>query len=109
MYFVLGCPWSPFENNWHLKDEFKRSNKRIELAQKLQRQITWIALAHFIFSPLIFLWALMVFFFSYGDLIKREPGTLGTRCWSNFGQLYMRHFNELDHELVSRLNRAYRY
>lgn len=101
-------PWSPFENNWHLREEYKRSNKRIELAQKLSRQITWIALAYLILSPLIFLWNLMVFFFSYADIIKREPGTLGVRCWSQYGLLYMRHFNELEHELKARLNRAYR-
>lgn len=42
------------------------------------------------------------------QLIKREPGTLGTRMWSLYGRLYLRHFNELDHELNARLNRAYR-
>lgn len=41
-------------------------------------------------------------------MIKREPGTLGTRTWSLYGKLYLRHFNELDHELNARLNRAYR-
>ncbi|XP_037038233.1 autophagy-related protein 9A isoform X2 [Bradysia coprophila] len=101
-------PWAPFENNWHLKEEFKRSNKRNELAQKLSRQIFWVAFGNLLLSPLVFLWSLMVFFFSYADLIKREPGTLGTRCWSQYGMLYMRHFNELDHELHARLNRAYR-
>lgn len=64
-------PWSPFENNWHLKEEFKRGNRRIELAQKLSRQIAWIALAHFLLSPLIFMWALMVFFFSYADVSSK--------------------------------------
>ncbi len=127
-------PWAPFENNWHLKEEFKRSNKRNELAQKMSRQIFWVAFGNLLLSPLVFLWSLMVFFFSYADvrnsvhilsiqffffsyffssrrcfqLIKREPGTLGTRCWSQYGMLYMRHFNELDHELHARLNRAYR-
>lgn len=42
------------------------------------------------------------------QLIKRDPGVLGIRCWSQYGMLYMRHFNELDHELQARLNRAYR-
>lgn len=28
--------------------------------------------------------------------------------WSLYGRLYLRHFNELDHELNARLNRAYR-
>lgn len=30
------------------------------------------------------------------------------RTWSQYGKLYLRHFNELDHELDARLNRAYR-
>lgn len=42
------------------------------------------------------------------QLVKRDPGVLGIRCWSQYGMLYMRHFNELDHELQARLNRAYR-
>lgn len=44
----------------------------------------------------------------YQKLIKREPSTLGMRCWSQYGKLFLRHFNELDHELDARLNRAYR-
>ncbi|KAJ6633195.1 Autophagy-related protein 9A [Pseudolycoriella hygida] len=101
-------PWAPFQNNWHLKEEYKRASNRNELAQKMSRQIFWVAFGNFLLSPLVLLWSMMVFFFSYADLIKREPGTLGTRCWSQYGMLYMRHFNELDHELHARLNRAYR-
>lgn len=33
---------------------------------------------------------------------------LGSRRWSNYGRLYFRHFNELDHELDARLSKAYR-
>ena len=33
---------------------------------------------------------------------------LGIRRWSNYGKLYFRHFNELDHELDARLSRAYK-
>lgn len=40
--------------------------------------------------------------------MKREPNFLGMRTWSQYGKLYLRHFNELDHELDARLNRAYR-
>uniref|UniRef100_A0A1Q3FEQ6 Autophagy-related protein 9 n=2 Tax=Culex tarsalis TaxID=7177 RepID=A0A1Q3FEQ6_CULTA len=101
-------PWSPFENNWHLREEFKRSNRRIELANRLGSQIFWVAMFNLILSPFIFLCQLMFFFFNYVDLIKKEPGTLGIRCWSQYGKLYLRHFNELDHELEARLTRAYR-
>lgn len=31
----------------------------------------------------------------------------GRRRWSLFGKVFLRHFNELDHELIVRLNRAY--
>lgn len=41
------------------------------------------------------------------QLLRKEPGVLGSRCWSQYGRLYLRHFNELDHELDARLNRAY--
>lgn len=64
----LGGPWSPFENNWHLKEEFKRSNKRLDLANKLSQQITYIAIVYICMSPLVFFWELMVFFCSYGDV-----------------------------------------
>ncbi|XP_038118075.1 autophagy-related protein 9A [Culex quinquefasciatus] len=101
-------PWSPFENNWHLREEFKRSNRRIELSHRLASQIFWVAMFNLILSPFIFLCQLMFFFFNYVDLIKKEPGTLGIRCWSQYGKLYLRHFNELDHELEARLTRAYR-
>lgn len=53
--------------------------------------------------------SILFFFLSlFGQLVKRDPGVLGIRCWSQYGMLYMRHFNELDHELQARLNRAYR-
>ncbi|XP_053671785.1 autophagy-related protein 9A [Anopheles nili] len=101
-------PWSPFENNWHLREEYKRPNMRNELAAKLSKQILWVAVANVVLSPFIFICQLMYFFFNYADLIKKEPGTLGVRCWSQYGKLYLRHFNELDHELDARLTRAYR-
>uniref|UniRef100_A0A1L8DUW8 Autophagy-related protein 9 n=1 Tax=Nyssomyia neivai TaxID=330878 RepID=A0A1L8DUW8_9DIPT len=101
-------PFSPFENNWHLREDFKRSNLRKDLASKLSKQIFWVALTNLILFPFIFLWSLMYFFFNYAELLKREPGKLGTRCWSQYGRLYLRHLNELDHELDARLNRAYR-
>ena len=57
--------------------------------------------------PLIFIWQILYCFFNYAEVIKREPGSLGVRKWSRYGKLYLRHLNELDHELKARLNRAY--
>lgn len=101
-------PWSPFENNWHLKEDYKKQNKRQELAKLLSKHILYVGLANFILCPLILSWQILYFFFNYADLIKREPGALGLRMWSPFSRLYLRHFNELEHELNARLSRAYR-
>ncbi|XP_043514678.1 autophagy-related protein 9A isoform X2 [Frieseomelitta varia] len=101
-------PWSPFENNWHLKEDYKKLNKRQELARSLSKHILWVGIVNFLLCPLIFFWQILYLFFNYGEIIKREPGTLGTRMWSLYGRLYLRHFNELDHELNARLSRAYR-
>lgn len=105
---LFWSPWSLFENPWHLKEEYKRQNLRHELAQRLGRQILWFAFINLLFSPVIFVWHLLYAFFTYGEMLRREPGRLGLRHWSNFAKVYLRHFNELDHELHARLSRAYR-
>ncbi|PNF28200.1 Autophagy-related protein 9A [Cryptotermes secundus] len=101
-------PWAPFENNWHLKEDYKKVSRRKDLAELLSKHILWVGIANFVLCPLILLWQILYSFFNYAEVIKREPGSLGSRCWSLYGRLYLRHFNELDHELNARLNRAYR-
>ncbi|XP_033762033.1 autophagy-related protein 9A-like [Pecten maximus] len=100
-------PWSPFENNWKLKEDFRQSHRRKHLAEMLSKRILWIGIANLVLSPLIFLWQILYSFFRYAELIKRQPGILGARRWSNYSRLYLRHFNELDHEYNARLNRGY--
>ncbi|XP_066584747.1 autophagy-related protein 9A isoform X2 [Prorops nasuta] len=107
-FLLFWGPWSPFENSWHLKEDYKKKEKRQELARALSNHILWVGIANILLCPLILLWQILYSFFNYGEIIKREPGTLGTRMWSMYGRLYLRHFNELDHELNARLNRAYR-
>lgn len=105
---LFGGPRAPFQNPWHLREEYRKPNCRHELARQMGHLILWLAIANLLFAPLIFLWQILYAFFNYAELIKREPGTLGVRNWSMYGRLYLRHFNELDHELQARLSRAYR-
>jgi autophagy-related protein 9 len=100
-------PWAPFEK-WHLKEDYKKSNKRKELIDYLQNKIALVAMLNFVLMPLILFWQILYSFFNYAELVKREPGCLGVRKWSQYGRLYLRHFNEHDHELKSRLVRAYK-
>ncbi|XP_037562006.1 autophagy-related protein 9A-like isoform X1 [Dermacentor silvarum] len=101
-------PGAPFENTWHLREQYKRPANRDLLAQQLSRRILWVGLVNLVLLPLVLAWQVMYFFYSYTDLIKREPGVLGLRTWSPYGRLFLRHFNELDHELNTRLCRGYR-
>uniref|UniRef100_A0A8D0GJP4 Autophagy-related protein 9 n=1 Tax=Sphenodon punctatus TaxID=8508 RepID=A0A8D0GJP4_SPHPU len=101
-------PGSLFENEWSLKAEYKRAGNRLELAEKLGARILWIGIANFLLCPLILIWQILYAFFSYTEILKREPGSLGARCWSLYGRCYLRHFNELDHELQARLSRGYK-
>ncbi|CAG2059997.1 unnamed protein product, partial [Timema podura] len=92
----------------HLKEDYKKVGKRKELAQYLSKYILWVGIANFLLCPLILIWQILYSFFNYAEVIKREPGSLGSRRWSLYGRMYLRHFNELDHELHARLNRAYK-
>ncbi|KAM9323279.1 autophagy-related protein 9B isoform 1-T2 [Pholidichthys leucotaenia] len=110
--FELILFWGPgslFQNKWNLHPKYKRSGNRLELAQQLSRVILLIGLANLLLCPFILVWQVLYAFFSYTEVIRREPGSLGLRRWSLYGRLYLRHFNELDHELHGRLGRAYKH
>ena len=100
-------PWAPFDK-WHLKDDYKKGSKREQLIHHLQNKIALLALLNILLMPLILFWQVLYSFFNYAELVKREPGSLGVRKWSQYGRLYLRHFNEHDHELKARLSRAYK-
>ncbi|XP_067843035.1 autophagy-related protein 9A isoform X2 [Heptranchias perlo] len=107
LIFLWG-PGSLFQNEWSLKPEYKRAGNRLELAEKLSARILWIGITNLLLCPVILIWQILYAFFSYTEIIKREPGSLGARCWSLYGRCYLRHFNELDHELQSRLSNGYK-
>lgn len=108
-FLLFWGPWSAFENKWHLKEDYKEKSphRRKQLAEYMSKRMLWLGLANLAFSPLIFLWQILYFFFRYAELVKRQPAFLGSRRWSNYGRQYLRHFNELDHEFSARLNRGY--
>ncbi|KAM9306017.1 autophagy-related protein 9A [Gastrophryne carolinensis] len=109
--FQLIFFWGPgclFRNEWSLKPEYKRAGARLELADRLAQRILWIGLANLALCPLVLVWQILYAFFSYTEALRREPGSLGARCWSLYGRCYLRHFNELDHQLQARLSRAYK-
>ncbi|GFN75657.1 autophagy-related protein 9 [Plakobranchus ocellatus] len=100
-------PWSIFVNSYTMREEYKSHFKRKQLSDQLSTHIALLALLNLVLSPFIFFYQIIYFFFRYAEFVKRSPSFLGSRQWANYGRLYLRHFNELDHELIARLNRAY--
>ncbi|KAL8164741.1 UNVERIFIED_CONTAM: Autophagy- protein 9A, partial [Gekko kuhli] len=101
-------PGSLFQSKWSLQPQYKRAGARLQLAQRLGRGMLLLGLANLLLCPFILVWQVLYAFFSYTEVLKREPGSLGARRWSLYGRLYLRHFNELDHELHARLSRGYK-
>ncbi|XP_026876107.2 autophagy-related protein 9B isoform X2 [Electrophorus electricus] len=107
-YTVAMINKSLLPNKWNLHPKYKRAGNRLELARQLSRIILLAGVANLLLCPFVLVWQVLYAFFSYAEVIKREPGSLGARRWSLYGRLYLRHFNELDHELQGRLGRGYK-
>lgn len=75
---------------------------------RMSRRFLVVGLINLVCMPFIFVYHLFDTVFHYADMVKREPGFLGARTWSGYSRVYLRHFNELEHELDSRLCMGYR-
>ncbi|VIO97685.1 Autophagy protein Apg9 containing protein [Brugia malayi] len=100
--------WSPWKGPYELKEEYKHPQNIFRLADELDSAILKMAIGNFIFFPLVFVYQVLYFFFTYGELLKRDPGSFAMRRYSNYGRNKLRHFNELDHELRIRLSKSHR-
>eukprot|EP00111_Clytia_hemisphaerica_P007397 TCONS_00021510-protein len=108
LYLILfNGPGAPFEKSWKLKTQYKDISNRSLLAAQLSRRIFMLGVMNFVFCPFILLYQFLYSFFMYAELVKRSPDLFGARKWSLYGRVYLRHFNELDHEFQQRLSRAY--
>lgn len=59
---------SLFENEWSLKQEYKRGGNRLELADRLASRILWIGIANLLLCPVILVWQILYAFFSYTEV-----------------------------------------
>ncbi|KAM3717681.1 Autophagy-related protein 9A [Dirofilaria immitis] len=100
--------WSPWKGPYELKEEYKHAQNIFRLADELDSAILKMAIGNFILFPLVFIYQVLYFFFTYGELLKRDPSSFAMRRYSNFGRNKLRHFNELDHELRIRLSKSHR-
>ena len=98
-----------FETRWKLKDEYKQFSKREECAQRLKRNCVLLSIMMGIFGIFFSFWQLLNTLYTYADEVKSNPERVfAFRTWSNYSKYYCRHFNELDHSLEDRMNKAYK-
>jgi len=98
-----------FETRWKLKDEYKQFSKREECAQRFRRNCILLSIIMGIFGVFFSFWQLLNTLYTYADEIKSNPERVfAFRTWSNYSKYYCRHFNELDHNLEDRMNKAYK-
>lgn len=108
-YLLFKGPLSLFETNWKLKSEYKFRDNRLVNSIALRNKCYILALINLILMPLIFLWQILNFFFRHVEVLRRNPNSLfSSRSWSVYAKLFCRHFNELDHLLIDRLNRGHK-
>lgn len=100
--------FSLFEKNWKLRDEVKSPADRLDCARRFATRCTVLGIANILLLPFIFAWQALYAFYTYVETIKRDPSFASARTWSRYGRWFCRHFNELEHELDQRLNRAHR-
>ncbi|KAJ6225156.1 hypothetical protein RDWZM_003701 [Blomia tropicalis] len=98
--------FSLFEKNWKLRDEVKLD--RIECARRFATRCLVLGIINIILLPFILVWHLLYALYTNIEAFKRDPTIFCLRTWSRYGLWFTRHFNELDHELEQRLNRAHR-
>ncbi|KAK0411290.1 hypothetical protein QR680_005583 [Steinernema hermaphroditum] len=106
-YMLFWGHWSPWEGPYSLKREYKQPRDRERCVAQMRETMLWVGIVNIVLLPLIFIYQILYGFFSLAEMIKRDPGVLGTRKYSNYGRMRIRHFNELEHELHQRLNRSY--
>nr|XP_042909652.1 autophagy-related protein 9A isoform X1 [Parasteatoda tepidariorum]XP_042909653.1 autophagy-related protein 9A isoform X2 [Parasteatoda tepidariorum] len=104
----FGSLLSPFKGTGTLKEEYKKYSKRKEVAHQLGRNMLILGFLNLTLSPFIIVWRIISYIYTYSGSLRYEPSVFGTRKWSPYARVYLRHFNELDHELNARLGRAYK-
>ncbi|GFQ65604.1 autophagy-related protein 9A [Trichonephila clavata] len=97
---------SPFKAPGKLKEEFKKREERLNCANQLGNMILLAGVVSLALVPIIFSWSVLSFLLDYSGYMRLEPGFSTVRRWSDYAKIYLRHFNELDHELKKRLGRA---
>lgn len=96
LLFATNGPGSLFEKNWKLRNDVKSSSNRQVMAQQFSIRCKILSLMNLLLLPLIFLWQILYLFFTYAEVLKRDPSMLfGSRNWSPYSRLLCRHLNEL--------------
>jgi len=101
-------PYAFFDKSYHLKDEYKRVNRRDILEKNFRTYVTILAILELLMCPFFISFAFIYAVYSLVGEAKYNPEKISLRMWSLYSKEYFRHFNELEHQFKSRLCNAYK-
>ncbi|CAI4231308.1 unnamed protein product [Auanema sp. JU1783] len=111
-YNIKRCLFLSSTSPWDgpcLKDDYKDSTFLDRLTTQMEKHVMWYGTINLVLFPFIFVYQILYSFCVVSEMIKKNPDSLGSRRYSNFGRYRLRHFNELNHELDARLNRSHNF
>ncbi|KAA0199978.1 hypothetical protein HAZT_HAZT001368 [Hyalella azteca] len=101
--------WGPLSLLQSITPEsLRQPHRKKEIIASFEKKIVYLSIINFFSMFFVFVYQVLYSLYHNVERVKNEPGSLAGRCWSQYGRIYLRHYNELDHELNSRLNRAYK-
>lgn len=92
-----------FDRNFLIRRDFS-SNPAV-----LRKRFRAVGLLMIVLSPFLSIFMFIYFFLRNAELFYHQPGTAGSRRWSNLAKWKFREFNELEHLFVQRVNASYQH
>jgi autophagy-related protein 9 len=78
-----------FDKNFAIRRDFANDPER------LKRRLRMVGVGMALVSPFLVVFMLMYFFMRNAEQFYHQPGTVGSRRWSNLAKWRLREFNEV--------------
>lgn len=101
LLFMIGGPWSPFENYWKLKDEFKVYHKRKQLAEEYVGFIWYLVYSDQEFNSIPELWSSRILNI---NLIERITFFKCYNIYKEFKKIFKKSSIKYQQDKVKRVN-----
>ncbi|KAG6286816.1 hypothetical protein E4U09_006564 [Claviceps aff. purpurea] len=100
-YCILDMAFNEFGQ---VRQDFLRADRRSALSQKLRQRLYFAGLLNLIFAPVVLVYVVIVYFFTYYNEYQKDPKLAAARKYTALAEWKFREFNELPHLFYERLH-----